>query len=202
MVKSNAQVCCAVLCWFAPLPSSSGPKSYLSLNVGVGNGWPYGCGPGRKLGQARYPETRGYPENAGMEKPGQAPTAWLGFITTCWASKICCRCSLMFCQGRKEILGYSQNDPKLKTLLLNVDMVLTNEDLKEQDLWLCRFPSFDVLLFRNLTPQDCEMRVVEKLAKTFDKMVVSPTRPVDGPLKRQKPLEDDWGKLDVICCRC
>ena len=71
-----------------------------------------------------------------------------------------------------------------------------------QDLWLCRFPSFDVLLFRNLTPQDCEMRVVEKLAKTFDKMVVSPTRPVDGPLKRQKPLEDDWGKLDVICCRC
>lgn len=40
----------------------------------------------------------------------------------------------MFCQGRKEILGYSQNDPKLKTLLLNVDMVLTNEDLKEQDL--------------------------------------------------------------------
>ena len=39
----------------------------------------------------------------------------------------------MFCQGRKEILGYSQNDPKLKTLLLNVDMVLTNEDLKEQD---------------------------------------------------------------------
>ena len=35
------------------------------------------------------------------------------------------------------------------------------------------------------------MRVVEKLAKTFDTMVVSPTRPVDGPLKWQKPLEDD-----------
>ena len=35
------------------------------------------------------------------------------------------------------------------------------------------------------------MRVVEKLAKTFDKMVVSPRRLMDGPLKRQKPLEDD-----------